>query len=190
MEIQKKHLTSNQFSRPGTYLNEVKGIVIHYTGNPGTSAQANRDYFENLRLQNEVRNVVSSQNLRYASAHYIVGLQGEIIECIPPTERAYHAGAKTYKPAAIQRLSTYPNNCTLGIELCHTDKTGNFPQKTLEQAARLAARLCITYHLSPRTDIYRHYDITGKICPRFFVENEREWLKFIETVENLMHENA
>ena len=36
-------LTVNEYSRPGTALEKVKGIVIHYTANPGTGAQAHRN---------------------------------------------------------------------------------------------------------------------------------------------------
>ena len=49
LDIQEEFLTVNPYSRPGTELKNVKKIVIHYTANPGTSAQANRDYFEGLQ---------------------------------------------------------------------------------------------------------------------------------------------
>ena len=39
-------LTVNPYSRPGTALTQVNGIVIHYTANPGATAIANRNYFE------------------------------------------------------------------------------------------------------------------------------------------------
>lgn len=42
-------LTANINSRPGIALEKVKGIVVHYTANPGTSAKANRDYFESRK---------------------------------------------------------------------------------------------------------------------------------------------
>ena len=42
-------LTVNPYSRPGTALTQVNGIVIHYTANPGATAIANRNYFENLK---------------------------------------------------------------------------------------------------------------------------------------------
>ena len=47
-------LDYNEYSRPGTALEKVNGIVVHYTANPGTTAQQNRDYFEGLAqsLQN------------------------------------------------------------------------------------------------------------------------------------------
>jgi N-acetylmuramoyl-L-alanine amidase CwlA len=41
-----------------------------------------------------------------------------IIFCVPELEMAYHVGAKTYQTRAVQLLSKYPNDCTIGIEMC------------------------------------------------------------------------
>ena len=41
-------LDINPYSRPGTALSAVNNIVIHYVANPGSSAKANRDYFNGL----------------------------------------------------------------------------------------------------------------------------------------------
>ena len=46
-------LTPNEYSRPQLPLNEVDYIAIHYTANPGATAQNNRDYFENLATTHE-----------------------------------------------------------------------------------------------------------------------------------------
>ena len=43
--VDKDYLTVNPWSRPGEPLRKIKGVVIHYVGNPGTSAEANRNYF-------------------------------------------------------------------------------------------------------------------------------------------------
>ena len=87
MKIERKFLTENKFSRPNKNLIGVKGIVIHWVGNAGTSALANRNYFENLKNQKDINKA------RYASAHFIIGLDGEIIQCLPADEMAYHVGA-------------------------------------------------------------------------------------------------
>ena len=36
-------LDVNPYSRPGSTIDEIHGIVIHYTANPGSTAQENRD---------------------------------------------------------------------------------------------------------------------------------------------------
>ena len=75
MTIQEMFLTPNKYSRPQIPLKEVKKIAVHYVGNPNTSALANRNYFENCK-----------EGGRYVSSHYIVGLKGEVIQCIPLDE--------------------------------------------------------------------------------------------------------
>ena len=72
-------LTVNEYSRPGDPLTEVNNIFVHYTANPGTSAAQNRSYFEQLKDNHE----------RSASAHFIIGYNGEIIQCVPLDEIAY-----------------------------------------------------------------------------------------------------
>ncbi|MDR0908474.1 MAG: N-acetylmuramoyl-L-alanine amidase [Spirochaetaceae bacterium] len=170
MNISEQLLTPNEYSRPGTLLQGVKGIVIHYTGNPGASAQGNRNYFDSLKNQPPDSSGI------YASAHYVVGLEGEIIRCLPDTEIGYHVGARQYTPEALQRLSSYPNDCTIGIELC-IDKTGSFNTAVLASGQELARMLRETYGLN-RDDLWRHYDITGKICPKPFVDNLHAWEDF------------
>jgi N-acetylmuramoyl-L-alanine amidase len=49
MDIQQMLLTPNKYSRPQNKLTDVKGIVIHYVGNAGSKAVANRNYFESLK---------------------------------------------------------------------------------------------------------------------------------------------
>jgi N-acetylmuramoyl-L-alanine amidase len=51
MNIRKEFLTVNPFSRPGRKLSAVKGIVLHWVANAGTSAMMNRNYFDSLALQ-------------------------------------------------------------------------------------------------------------------------------------------
>ena len=53
-------LPVNEYSRPGIALSEVNGVVVHYTGNPGTTAEQNRSYYKNLAETKET----------YASSHF------------------------------------------------------------------------------------------------------------------------
>ena len=170
MDIQRSLLTVNPFSRPGKELAGAKALVIHWTANAGSTARQNRDYFESLKNQS-----LNDASARYASAHFIVGLSGEVLQCIPTEEMAYHAGAKLYKPAALNDLGHYPNNCCIGIELCHPKPDGCFASETLAAATELCGLLCVQTGLNPLTDIWRHYDITGKDCPKWFVEHPEEF---------------
>ena len=176
-EIKKDFLTPNPYSRCGKKLRGVKGVVIHWVGNPGTSAQANRNYFESLKEQ------TGSEGVRYASAHFVVGIDGEIIQCLPLDEWAYHVGAKIYVDGIQEKLGAIPNSCTIGIELCHLTWHGHFTNATWEAAAELPAVLLKRFNLCPGKDVSRHYDITGKVCPKWFVGSTLDWKLFLGDVE-------
>ena len=153
--VEQDYLTVNEWSRPGTELEEINGVVIHYVGNPGTTAHANRNYFESLS---------SGQEGTYASSHFIVGLEGEVIQCIPLTEVAYASNTR--------------NGDTVSIEVCHPDETGAFSPVTYDRVVELTAWLCVRFKLDPETDVIRHYDVTGKECPRYYVEHPEAWDAF------------
>ena len=151
-------LPVNPYSRPGIPLEQVNGIVIHYVGNPGTTAAQNHSYFENLAQTGET----------YASSHFLVGLEGEIIQNVPLDEIAY--------------CSNQRNEDTISIECCHPDDSGAFNQATYDSLVRLTRWLMEAYDLD--TDqVIRHYDVTGKICPKSFVENPEEWEQFLKDLE-------
>ncbi len=160
--IDEQFLTINPYSRSGSELEQVNGIVIHYVGNPGTTAQQNRDYFESLMTTEE----------RSASSHYVIGLQGEIIQCIPLDEISYASNQRNFD--------------TISIECCHIDESGKFNDATYQSLVTLTAALCKTYGLDPMNDVIRHYDITGKLCPLYFVEHEDEWYGFKLNVKGAM----
>ena len=148
--VERDLLVKNEYSRPGDALTQVNGIVIHYVGNPGSTAKNNRDYFNNLALTKAT----------YASSHFIVGLEGEIIQCVPLNEIAYASNSR--------------NADTVSIENCHPDETGEFSDVTYDSLVKLAGWLCFTYDLE-EDQIIRHYDVKGKLCPLYYVENEDAW---------------
>lgn len=148
--VTKDYLTVNEYSRPGTELEEVKGVVVHYVGNPGTTAQQNRNYFQGLSETHETS----------ASSHFVVGLDGEIIQCVPLNEWSY--------------CSNSANAWSIAIEVCHPDETGKFNDETYDSLVRLLKWLVKTYDLG-RDDVIRHYDVTGKICPKYYVDNPDAW---------------
>ena len=156
-ELDIELLDYNYYSRPGTELDAVNGVVIHYTANPGASAIANRNYFENLMTTHETS----------ASSHFVVGLEGEIVQCIPCNEVAYASNDR--------------NNDTISIECCIEDESGEFNQATYDSAVELTAWLLARYDLST-DDVIRHYDVTGKMCPLYYVDHPEKWESFKEDV--------
>lgn len=157
-ELDVELLTVNPYSRPGTALEKVNGIVIHYTANPGATAIANRNYFENLKDTHTTK----------ASAHFIVGLEGEIVQCIPTAEIAYASNDR--------------NSDTLSIECCYEKDDGSFNRETYESVIRLTAWLCNKFGLTSE-QVIRHYDVTGKLCPLYYVEHEDAWQQFKADVD-------
>ncbi len=162
-EIEIEYLTPNPYSRPQTPLKRVKGIVVHYTANPQTTAKNNRSYFEGL----------ATKGTTYASSHFIVGLEGEILQCIPLNEISYASNER--------------NEDTISIECCHPDSTGEFNQDTYNSLVSLTAALCKEFRLDTE-DVIRHYDVTGKQCPLYYVDNEEAWISFKKDVANALKE--
>lgn len=161
MNIDERLLTVNPYSRSGEKQGAIQKVIVHWVGNAGSSALANRNYFENLKDTHKT----------YASSHYIVGLNGEIIKCIPEDEVAFHSGSYSM------------NRKSIGIETCHPDWDGKFNDATYNSLVELCADICKRYSLGIDA-IIRHYDVTGKECPRYYVRNEQEWIKFKNDVAN------
>ena len=158
-------LPVNRYSRPGRALEQVRGIVVHYTANPGTSAMQNRDYFAGLADSHETS----------ASSHFVIGLDGEIVQCIPCDEIAY--------------ASNNRNKDTIAIECCIPDETGKFNDSTYQSLLELTAWLVGRYDLSIEA-VIRHYDVTGKNCPKYFVENPQAWEQFHDDLAAYIEKNG
>lgn len=143
-------LSISEWARPGESLPEVKSIFVHYTANKNTSAAQNRSYFEGLKDSHE----------RAASAHFIIGYEGEILQCIPLDEIGYAVKSRNYD--------------SISIECCYQSKDGSFNKKTYDSLITLLKWLIDTYDLTSE-DILRHYDCGGKKCPIYYTENPDKW---------------
>ncbi len=150
-------LPVNEYSRPGKKLEQVTAVAVHYVGNPGTTAKQNRNYFANLAKTHETS----------ASSHFVVGLEGEVIQCIPLSEWSY--------------CTSQANGYTISIEVCHPDETGKFNDASMASLVRLLKWLVGHYGLD-RTGVIRHYDVTGKVCPKYYVENPDAWEALLDAV--------
>ena len=142
------------FARTGVKLVEINNIVVHYTGNPSSTAQNNRDYFNKPDTD--------------VCSHFVIGLDGEIIQCVPLDEKS--------------AASNNRNLDTISIEVCHPDSSGKFNDATYASLVKLTAWLCDNSGLKAK-DVIRHYDITGKVCPKYFVDNQSAWEDFLEDIK-------
>lgn len=183
-------LDINQYSRPGSKMLGIRGICIHWVGNANSKAISNRNYFNNLPISNKTL-IAQGKPLRYASSHEIIGLDGEVVICVPKNEVAFHAGAKSYKTKVKELLANAPNRYLYGIEVCHPDWGGKFNDKTYQTLINRVADLLIEFNLSPSKDtIWRHFDATGKDCPKYYVDNQAAWDKLIEDITKKYNEKT
>ncbi len=157
--VDKQIIHLHNTARTGTPLDGVKNIVIHYVGNPGTSAQNNRDYFD--------------KNSTEVSSHFLVGLDGEIIQCVPLWEKS--------------AASNWRNNDTISIEVCHPDESGKFGDETYKSVVKLTAWLLSETGLDENA-VIRHYDITEKQCPLYYVKHEDAWNKLKKDIGTALKE--
>lgn len=154
--VDKQILPESADSRRGIKLEEINAIVIHYVGNPGTTAQQNRDFFGNDGTA--------------VNSHFLVGLDGEIIQCIPLDEKSSATSDR--------------NRDTISIEVCHPDETGKFNDITYDSLVKLTAWLCDTCGFKKTEKcVIRHYDATGKLCPLYYVENEDAWTQLLDDID-------
>lgn len=152
--IDSQILSEDCNSRTGEKISKVRDIAVHYVGNPGSTAQQNRDFF--------------AQPDTEVNSHFVIGLEGEVIQCIPLDERSSATNER--------------NVDTISIEVCHPDDTGQFTDESYAALVKLTAWLCDREHIG-RDRVIRHYDVTGKLCPLYFVEHEDAWEQFKQDVK-------
>lgn len=172
-----KFLSINPYSRPQKPLHELKAVVMHWTEAPQQNEYDVWNFFESRK----------NGNLGYGSAHYIIGQNGNILQCIPENEVAYHCGSdkkdplsnKVYTDYARELFGKYcsypetlsPNLCTIGIELCPLDSKGTFSNETIYNAVQLVASILKRNGLTADA-ITTHNEIVGwKNCPKAWVMN-------------------
>lgn len=141
--IVRRYITVNPYSRVGDKRSSTKYIVVHYTANPGTSADNNWSYFNGLAVAKTTS----------ASSNFIIGLDGKIIQCMPLDEVAYANAPLNYD--------------SISIECCHPDSTGQFTKETYDALVKLVSWLCHKYGLGTG-NVIRHYDVSGKMCPLYW----------------------
>lgn len=158
-----KYIGINKYTRPGMKLHSVKGIIIHWTANPGATALNHYNYFNN------------GGGGRYASAQIFID-DKDALTIIPLDEVAYAAN-ETGKSKIAKFNGNYgyyngnANGCTISVEMC-VEKDGSISKTVESRTVEVVAELCKKYGLT-ENDVYRHYDVTGKSCPTPFIGNVR-----------------
>lgn len=171
IEIKNMIIPINNYTRPGIKLKSKKGIVMHYTASPGAPSINIAKYFYNLKG-------------KYASAHISVDRNSAYLS-VPLDEMAYHCGSQTYTSEALNKLGSYPNNSTVGIEMC-IEKDGSIHPETFNNAVDIVVWL-IKDKKFPNT-IFTHKDVVGwKDCPLPWVKNLKEFERFKKCVNDKLN---
>lgn len=157
VKIEEKLLTVSNNTRSQQELSSVKGIIIHNTGEPGQTAEGMWNYYENLGKNGNISE----------SIHFIIDNDGSIIQCIPCNEIAFHALSE--------------NSDSIGIQFCYVSEDGALSKKAYDSMVALVAALCKEYDLTS-SDVKLHYDITGRLCPQYYVDNPELWQDFLSDV--------
>lgn len=145
-------------------LNNIKYIVIHYTGNKGDTALNNLDYFAN-------------GNTRQAGAHFFVDKAGKIGKSIAMSRTAWAVGGdhRSGRKGEAAYFGKCTNANSVSIELCDMCVKTNWEQM-------LATRKLVKYIQSKCPNaktVIRHWDVNGKECPAPFVGTSNEkWIEF------------
>lgn len=152
MNITEKIIKVNNYNRPGT-ASKPSRICVHYTGRAGTSADRLALYYANVAA-----GMFPDKPNSWTSTQYIVGLNGEVIRIIPDDEMAYAAANQ--------------NVGTIHIEVCYKKSGGEFEAASKTALRELVQELMAKYHI-PAEKVVRHYDLTGKYCPAYYVDETR-----------------
>lgn len=122
----------------------MTSITIHSTANEKSTAINERNW------------LLNPSNDRIASWHIAVD-DKMAVEAIPLNEMAYHAGNET------------GNRTSIGIEICESGNREKVIQNTVELVTKML------YERNWGVDkLKRHYDWSGKNCPRILSNNKWE----------------
>lgn len=185
MEIRKDFVAPGKGARPGKRLTDCRGLVIHWIGAAQSRAEVIRKNYEQEP---------------YGTQYVIDWNDGHIIQCMPENEVAYHVGAEQYTKTKEQICGRdNPNWHLVGIECCIGDKAipkdwstsgrhmdlGKLSQTQYSALVAFAADFLKGHKLTV-DNLYRHYDITGKLCHVWFVKDGSRWNRFKADVKQKM----
>jgi len=178
----------NKYIRPGTMLNGVKKVVIHWTSNPGGSAAGHQLYFSEILPAQNTQAVAEGRKPTYASAHLFVD-PIEAICIIPLNEVAFHANENyTYVNGVpyrgVDALKPNANLLSVSVEMC-VEKDNTISVKIINRSMIVIKDLCTMFKLTEK-DIVRHFDVTRKPCPYPFVKDRALFENFKHRVGFLL----
>lgn len=180
--IFERKLLTNPHARPGLRYNGMQltpqWVCLHWTANEAETAGADAHYryFEN--------GSPSAKGPLYSSAHYVVDSE-KIIQLVPDMEPANHIGDRHRKESRIrtelfakaERHKIPSKNFTanycgvIGIEMCVNGGVTHDRFTVMEDAALTHAAYLLHLHGLNSLNLIRHFDVTGKNCPIFYLND-------------------
>lgn len=167
--VKKKNLARKENYGAKRNTEDVKYITIHYTGNDGDHDEGNAAYFHNT--------------ITKTSAHYFVD-DDSVTQSVPDNYIAYSVGGTKYadcdKTGGGKLYKKAKNSNTINIEMCDTSKDGHImaSEKTINNTVELVRELMVKYNI-PIENVIRHFDVTGKHCPAYFMD-DKAWNDFLK----------
>ncbi len=176
---------NNNFNYHNTSIRKAKieYIVIHYTGNTANANTFVASY-----------NTLSNTN---KSVDFFVDFNGDIYQYNLETEERYAFAVGGYLEET-QGGSLYEkatNENSVSIEMCvkndglkkANSKDWYLLPETVDSTVELVKYLMDKYDV-PITNVIRHYDVNGKLCPGIYGWNkdsgsDQEWLNFLDRLE-------
>lgn len=173
---------NSNYKKANRQSNDIKFIVIHFTANDGDSDEGNAKYFQAPG--------------RGASAHYFVD-DDSITESVHWKNIAWHCGGSIYndvnKTGGAKLRGICTNSNSIGIEMCDTNRNGVYDLSTATwtRAVNLIRALMSDFSIDIN-HVVRHFDVTGKYCPRYFCPpygSNDSWNKFKNDIVSLNTQN-
>ena len=137
----------------------IEFLVVHYTANPNPGATARM-------------NAVYLRNKECAGTHYCID-DTEVVQCTDEGNVAYAVGDKKWfgfipKPWLLNKIR---NNNSLSFEMCLGG--GRSDSLIIETTAQQLGWQLVNKGLDI-SRVVRHYDVSGKHCPRFYYA-DKQW---------------
>lgn len=145
-QINQRYLTKPSKRRSGFPMSPgVKFLVAHDTGNPGSTASGNVNWYEDTRDEQS------------ASAHLFVD-DRQILECVPAftssvPEKAWHV--RYSMPTDDQLFGHDANDAAIGVEYCFGGRIDD--DEAYRKYVWVLAYACFRYDLDPSNSIVGHF---------------------------------
>jgi N-acetylmuramoyl-L-alanine amidase CwlA len=200
MQINQKLLPVGHPNRPGRKIESYKGLIIHYTANDNPTATDTSNVIYMSRgfklIKGKFYEADGKTPFRYGSAHTFCDMDS-ITRCIPYNEVAWSCGDRWFQrtngydgqtKVARDYFKYRQNYNSVSIEICNNDVIKNSEEdwnKAVQNAIIEAAYIMKTYKI-PIEHVFRHYDVTGKPCPKPLLP-ELKWKQFLDDLDRVLH---